>query len=150
MFYAKRARMTEPKNPLWRMAIPITPNEKGYRPSHRAGNSRGALCWDTSYISTIGLEGTELGLEKVLRGVGIAKDAAWSNIGSRWREGKRTWTGWLTRNDADRVRQISLATVVWSHTATAGPDKDEVADEKKKMKKSHRRRLLIRVHPSAF
>src|SRR4051794_870298 len=57
IFHSKRAHMTPPKSPLWRFAIPITPTEKSYRPTHRATCLRGAVAWDMSYMSTIGLEG---------------------------------------------------------------------------------------------
>src|SRR5271163_1598662 len=41
LWHAKRAHMTKPTEPLWRMAIPLSPTEKSYRPTHRAGSSRG-------------------------------------------------------------------------------------------------------------
>ncbi|CAI4210819.1 unnamed protein product [Parascedosporium putredinis] len=64
VWHAKRARMTEPKNPLWRFAVPLTPNEKTYRPTHRAQGESGALVWDVSYTSTIGLYGNVAGIER--------------------------------------------------------------------------------------
>lgn len=149
-YHAKRARMTEPKNPLWRMAVPLTPTEKSYRPSHRAGNSRGALCWDMSYISTIGLEGPEASLEKVLRAVGVTQDAIWSKAGERWREGKRTWRGWLNRNEKGWCRQIGPATIIWCSPVPAQVQQVDDSENTKKIKKPPLHRLFLRVHPSAF
>jgi ribonuclease P/MRP protein subunit POP1 len=149
MFHAKRARMTEPKDPLWRMAIPITPNEKCYRPSHRAGNAKGTLCWDTSYMSTIGLEGIGSSIEGVLRGIGVTDDRLWSAPGSRWRDGKRTWSGWLNRSDAKPPKEIGPATVIWAQGSSTASDAGGV-DEAEKPKKPPRQRILIRVHPSVF
>ena len=152
IYHAKRARMTEPKTPLWRMAIPLTPTEKGYRPSHRAGNARGALCWDMSYMATICLEGSEIGLEKVLRSVGISQDETWGIAGKRWREGKRTWSGWLNREEKGQCKYIGPAIAIWCHSVMYNAD--EVAGDNSekpvKSKKSPPRRLFIRVHPAAF
>jgi ribonuclease P/MRP protein subunit POP1 len=150
IYHAKRARMTEPKNPLWRMAVPLTPTEKSYRPSHRAGNSRGALCWDMSYISTIGLEGPEASLEKVLRSVGITQDAVWSKAGERWREGKRTWSGWLNRDEKGRCRQIGPATAIWCSPVSAHLGQLDDSVKTKKVRTPPLHRLFLRVHPSAF
>ncbi|KAL9026637.1 MAG: hypothetical protein Q9180_007454, partial [Flavoplaca navasiana] len=49
VYHAKRAHMTEPKHPLWRFAIPLSPAEKSFRKTHRAGSLRGCVAWDTSY-----------------------------------------------------------------------------------------------------
>jgi ribonuclease P/MRP protein subunit POP1 len=152
IYHAKRARMTEPKKPLWRLAIPLTPTEKSYRPSHRASNARGVLCWDMSYMATISLEGSEMGLEKVLRAVGIIQDESWGKAGKRWREGKRTWSGWLTRDENGQCKYIGPATIIWCHSVTYNPDEGakEVTENTVKFKKPPPRRLFIRVHPSAF
>lgn len=152
IYHAKRAKMTEPKRPLWRLAIPLTPTEKSYRPSHRAGNARGAICWDMSYMATISLEGSETGIEKVLRAVGINHDEAWGKSGKRWREGKRTWSGWLSRDDKGQCKYIGPATVIWCHSSRHNADDvaDEHAEKPVKFKKPPPRRLFIRVHPAAF
>ena len=57
LFHAKRAHMTPPKEPLWGFAVPLKPTEKSYRKTHRATTSRGAIAWDTSYMSAIELRG---------------------------------------------------------------------------------------------
>ena len=36
VWHAKRAHMPEPKKPLWRFAIPLSPTAKVNRPTHRA------------------------------------------------------------------------------------------------------------------
>lgn len=36
IYHAKRAHMPNPKDPLWRFAIPLTPTDKIHRPTHRA------------------------------------------------------------------------------------------------------------------
>src|SRR5256885_3729807 len=59
LWHTKRAHMTKPSEPLWRMAVPMSPTEKSYRPSHRASGGRGCIAWDMSYISTIGCQGVE-------------------------------------------------------------------------------------------
>lgn len=113
IWHAKRAKMTEPKNPLWRFAIPITPTEKSYRPTHRAGALRGAVAWDMSYISTICLEGSELGLENVLKKIGVAEKWLWEEKGLKWRDGKRSWSGWLSRVVKDKSIFICPSVVLW-------------------------------------
>ena len=152
IYHAKRAKMTEPKKPLWRMVIPITPTEKSYRPSHRAGNARGAICWDMSYMATISLEGSETSLEVVLRAVGISQDEAWGKAGKRWREGKRTWSGWLSRDEKGQCQYIASAIVIWCHSAMHNAHRvaEENAEKPVKPKRPPPRRLFIRVHPAAF
>ena len=44
LWHAKRARMTEPKNPLWRFSIPITSTEKSYRPTHTSYRHERGCC----------------------------------------------------------------------------------------------------------
>jgi len=152
IYHAKRAKMTDPKKPLWRLAIPLTPTEKSYRPSHRAGNARGALCWDMSYMSTIGLEGSSISLEKVLRAVGISQDDLWGKAGKKWRDGKRTWSGWLSRGESSQCKYVGPATVIWCHSATFTADEipKESTESSSNSKKPSLRQIFIRVHPSAF
>ncbi|POS85142.1 hypothetical protein EPUL_003526 [Erysiphe pulchra] len=203
IWHAKRAKMTEPNNPLWRFAIPITPTEKSYRPTHRAGGLRGAVAWDMSYISTICLEGSELDLETFLKKVGVAEQWLWEEKGLKWRDGKRSWTGWLSRVVKDKSIYICPSIILWcplihspkkiktnitttttdaitvaTATATAAnctmtatssnatPDTtttttiaptNAVTDTttassitKKRSPKKPMRRVLVRIHPSAF
>jgi len=93
LYHAKRAHMTSPKDPLWRFAIPLTSTIKSYRPTHRASNDRGAVAWDTSYMSCIGLEGVENSIQGVLRALGVGNSSdpeiPWGPRGQKWRRGTR-------------------------------------------------------------
>ncbi|KAL2108025.1 hypothetical protein VUR80DRAFT_4351 [Thermomyces stellatus] len=146
VWHAKRARMTDPKEPLWRFAIPLTPNEKVYRPTHRAQGESGAVVWDMSYISTIGLYGNAAGIERVLRKLGITHESCWSDRGWKWRAGTRSWTGMLSRQAAQSQprRDICPATVLWD------PECRAVKDDGAGKQKKPRRQVFFRVHPSAF
>ncbi|KAK0112934.1 hypothetical protein ONS95_014652 [Cadophora gregata] len=144
LWHAKRATMTEPKDPLWRFAIPLTSTQKSYRPTHRASGVRGAVCWDMSYMSTIGLEGPEASLQKLLKAVGIKEEALWDARGTKWREGKRSWTGWLTREVKEKSIVVSPATVLWS-PPPSGTESDETSQKKAKQS-----RIFVRIHPAAF
>ncbi|KAL7920032.1 ribonucleases P/MRP protein subunit POP1 domain-containing protein [Trichoderma austrokoningii] len=141
-WHAKRARMTLPKEPLWRFAIPLTPNEKIYRPTHRAQGERGTMVWDMTYMSTIGLYGNYAGMARVLKKVGVTHDSCWNDKGRRWRQGTRAWTGTLSRERAGIARPMCQSTVIWDPESQQST---EVRDEKK-----IQRRVFIRVHPSAF
>ncbi|KAN0119534.1 ribonuclease-like protein P complex subunit Pop1 [Hyaloscypha variabilis] len=145
MWHAKRARMTEPKNPLWRFSIPLTSTEKSYRPTHRAAGARGAVAWDMSYMSTIGLEGPATSLEKLLKAMGITESWLWEEKGLKWRHGKRTWSGWLSRNVNDKSILIGPSTVFWCSTAHQTGDEPGV-----EIKKPSPSRIFVRIHPSAF
>ncbi|RDW92315.1 hypothetical protein BP5796_01709 [Coleophoma crateriformis] len=147
MWHAKRATMTEPKNPLWRFAMPLTSTEKSYRPTHRASGGRGAIAWDTSYMSTIRLHGPAGNLEKVLRGLGLIKEDLWGPQGENWRQGKRSWSGWLSRSDKGAQTRIGPATAIWSsvrpHTRVEG-------DLGKSEKPGSSQSIFLRVHPAIF
>ncbi|MCJ1353307.1 MAG: hypothetical protein MMC33_003292 [Icmadophila ericetorum] len=112
MFHAKRAHMTPPKEPLWRFAIPLTPTEKSYRPTHRAANDKGCVAWDTSYMSTIGVQGQVESLLGLLRSMGVPETFLSSPLASKWKRGARSWSGWLRERDS--VDQwITHVTVIW-------------------------------------
>ncbi|KAL1955605.1 hypothetical protein VTO42DRAFT_8408 [Malbranchea cinnamomea] len=158
MFHAKRAHMSPPTAPLWRFAIPLTPTEKSYRPTHRASGARGAIAWDMSYISTICLEGVETSLENLLRAVGVDGDQAWGTKGKKWRAGTRSLEAWVFERDGER-KAIAPVTIIWC----AAPKKDvsedvEMVDadpvggdeNKKRKEKKPTRKIFVRVHPSAF
>ena len=66
--------MATTKDPIWRFAVPLSPTEKSYRPTHRARGARGAVAWDISYMSTIQLEGAEPAIQAVLMAVGVKGD----------------------------------------------------------------------------
>ncbi|KAI1127271.1 POPLD domain-containing protein [Nemania abortiva] len=140
MWHAKRARMTPPSEPLWGFSVPLTPTQKNYRPTHRAQWEKGAMAWDMSYMSTIGLFGKENIIQNILRDVGLTQGSLWDDKGARWRAGAVHWTGSLSRKVKNAARFICPATVVWNPSKTlAVPEADTSS-----------RQLFIRIHPSAF
>ena len=112
VWHAKRAQMTAPKGPLWRFAVPLTPADKCYRSIHRASSSTGCVAWDTSYMSTIMIEGVEASITGLLRAISVEEAALTGQKYIRWREGTRSWSGWLRERDRDQ-RWISHATLCW-------------------------------------
>lgn len=145
MWHAKRARMTEPKKPLWRFAIPTTSTEKSYRPTHRASGARGAVAWDMSYMSTIRLEGFYECIQKLLKAVGLNEQALWKENGGKWRYGKRAWSGWLSKKiDGKRV-PIGPSTVVWCFS-----ESDPKNEKFSSLEERTLRQVFVRVHPSIF
>ena len=130
VWHAKRAHMTAPKEPFWRFAIPLAPTDKCYRATHRAGSSSGCVAWDTSYLSTIALEGVEHSLIGLLRAVGVEEAALAGEKHTRWREGTRSWVGWMRERDGDQ-RWITNVTICWcpaeNVTTNAVPHKKEAA-----------------------
>ncbi|KAL6871423.1 ribonucleases P/MRP protein subunit POP1 domain-containing protein [Trichoderma novae-zelandiae] len=153
-WHAKRARMTEPKEPLWRFAIPLTPNEKIYRPTHRAQGERGTMVWDMTYMSTIGLYGNFAGMARVLRRIGVTSDSCWDDRGSKWRQGTRAWTGILSRERAGFQRPVCHSTVIWDPEPPPQDVEEDGAEgageQRSGNEKKTQRRVFIRVHPSAF
>ncbi|KAL2017056.1 hypothetical protein VTK56DRAFT_2629 [Thermocarpiscus australiensis] len=146
LWHAKRAKMTEPSKPLWRFAIPLTPTEKCYRPTHRASGQKGVVAWDLSYMSTIGLYGTAEGAERVLKALGLTQEGLWGVRGQKWRAGVRKWTGTLSRQAKDSRRDIGPATIVWNPQAPVQGQDSTTSGHPKKP----RRQLFIRTHPSCF
>ena len=146
LFHAKRAHMTPPKEPLWNFSIPTTPNEKSYRMTHRAGSMRGCMAWDMSYMSSIGIEGVYNSLLGILRCLGVPESMLEATKGRKWRKGTRSWKGWLKERDKRR-HYIAQVEIVWcvSNEQLQGPSNRQVSIASK-----DKRKLLIRVHPSAF
>ncbi|KAJ0321456.1 hypothetical protein COL5a_009218 [Colletotrichum fioriniae] len=148
LWHAKRARMTEPANPLWRFAIPLTPNEKTYRATHRSHGDKGAVVWDTSYVSTIGLYGSAKGVEQVLRRLGVAQEGCWNERGRKWRDGTRHWSGFLSREVMGKGgggrREVCPAMILWNPLEPVPEDGDAAQTVKVQ------RQVFVRVHPSAF
>lgn len=152
MFHAKRAHMATTKNPIWRFAIPLSPTEKSYRPTHRARGARGAVAWDMSYMSTVQLEGIESCIEAVLRALGVNGDEAWGAKGKKWRAGTRSLQAWTFEKDHP-ARPIAPVTLVWcvQHVQMKLKDVEMAdADTPPSTSKKPLRKLWIRVHPSAF
>ncbi|KAL6710693.1 Ribonucleases P/MRP protein subunit pop1 [Coniothyrium glycines] len=139
LWHTKRARMTDPKEPLWRFAIPLSPVVKSYRLTHRAATQRGAVAWDMSYMSTISLEGPEAGIVGILKGLHFAIDSVedpWQDKGraKKWMRGTRVWDGWLCAREAKPPKKIAHVTVIW-----CVPETEE-----------SKRKVFLRVHPAAF
>ncbi|KAJ5825248.1 hypothetical protein N7474_002386 [Penicillium riverlandense] len=145
MFHAKRAHMATSKDPVWRFALPLSPTEKSYRPTHRARGARGAVAWDMSYMSTIQLEGTGDAIEAVLRVMGIDGDEALGVKGRKWRAGTRALQAWMFEKEC-RVRPIAPVALIWC----ARPRSEDVEMGDVGKPKKDRSKLWIRVHPSAF
>lgn len=146
MWHVKRAKMTPPKEPLWRFAVPLTPNEKVYRPTHRASSAKGAMVWDMSYMSTISLTGHAAGIERTLKTLGLSHDSLWDIRGQKWRDGRRKWSGVLSKQHGDGRRQIGPATVLWNPETTITHPAEDVQNQKKR----DERQVYIRLHPSCF
>lgn len=146
LYHSKRAHMTLPAEPLWRFAIPLTPTNKSYRATHRAMASRGCVAWDTSYMSTIGLEGVEASLVGLLRGIGVEETYLIGKTASKWRRGTRGWKGWVNERDGEQ-RAMATADIFWS---LAHEDQAMTVENIKSQKKKEKRKLFLRVHPSAF
>lgn len=141
LFHAKRAHMTPPSAPLWRFALPVSPTQKSYRPTHRASSQRGAVCWDTSCMSTIGLEGQTRSLLALFRALGVAEAELTGAKGTRWRRGTRVLeTCFYEREKPHHL--IAPALLMW---CVADPNGKKEEDEAKT-----KRTLFVRVHPSAF
>jgi ribonuclease P/MRP protein subunit POP1 len=139
IWHTKRARITSPKEPLWRFAIPLAPVVKSYRLTHRAAAQRGAVAWDMSYMSTISLEGAEASIVGLLKGLHFAADGMedpWQDRGraKKWMQGTRVWEGWICEREAKPPKKIAYVTVIWCIPET----------EKSK------RKAFVRAHPATF
>ena len=149
LYHAKRAHMTPPQEPLWRFAIPMTPTEKSYRATYRAGQMRGCVAWDMSYICTIGIVGFEGSLLGLMRGLGVPQNMLTTKKGEKWRRGTRFWDGWVRERDGEQ-RPIARVEIIWC----AECEKNQVAVSEiavdTSSKKKQKRKAFLRVHPSAF
>ncbi|KAK3056446.1 Ribonucleases P/MRP protein subunit pop1 [Extremus antarcticus] len=149
LFHAKRAHMTPPSAAMWRFAMPLTPTQKSYRSIHRASRNRGAVAWDVSYMSTIGLSGEQRSLVGMLKALGVGvpgrggeESAVWGAKGEKSRRGTRSLESFVFEREAPH-KLIAPVTIIWC--GVSGTTGTEVADEGKT-----KRMLYIRVHPSAF
>ena len=153
VYHTKRAHMTMPKEPLWRFALPLTPTEKCYRPAHRAMSVRGAIAWDLSYVSVIGLTGREDQLVAILKALGVGrndkKDNTWLEPGCRWRNGTRTWIGWLSDGKRSCSRGIGPAQIIWCGMVESATG-DHSSTSKHLGKSKIVRKVIIRLHPAIF
>ena len=146
--------MTPPSEPLWGFSIPLTPTDKVFRVTHRSTTLRGAVAWDTSYMSTISLEGRGDSIAKLLRSLGVGKSeqdgAIWGDAGVRWRRGTRTWRGWLHGRDSYPLCPISPATVTWSAEDLLNPPDSGQKTNDVRPQQVSKRTVFVRFHPSAF
>ena len=187
LYHAKRAHMTPPKEPLWRFAIPLTPTDKCYRPTHRAASLKGCVAWDTSYMGTIGVEGVEASLLGLLKGIGVEEAMLVGKRGAKWRNGTRGWEGSIRERDGEKM-WISRVAIAWCVDVAPAEDLEKAGQERqidqgvgaerepdprpqngdgellevdsgrrdgakpsaKQGKKPPKRKILMRVHPSAF
>ena len=133
MWHAKRAHMTPPREPLWKFAIPLAPTEKSYRMTHRASTLQGCVAWDTSYTSTIGVEGDFSALLAMFRSLGLPEGQLTKARGLKWRQGSRAWSGW----PAEPFGKENLVAEILIHWCPP------VFEEQT-------RKAFVRVHPSAF
>lgn len=140
LWHTKRARMMDPKEPLWRFATPLTPTAKCYRPTHRMQWEKGAIAWDMSYMSTLGLSGPFNSVRNVLKALGLTQENLWNEKASCWRQGAVHWTCTLSRRKQSATQIIGPATIIWNSEA-----KIDGSESSKTF-----RQLFIRIHPSAF
>ncbi|KAI1318477.1 ribonucleases P/MRP protein subunit POP1-domain-containing protein [Xylariaceae sp. FL0255] len=140
IWHAKRARMTVPTDPLWGFTIPLTPTLKNYRPNHRAQWQKGAVAWDMSYMSTIGLYGKENSVHGVLKELGLIQESLWTDRGKRWRAGAVHWFGNISRQVEKATHVIGPATIIWNPRPEMQEGEQATPD----------RHLFIRIHPSTF
>ncbi|KAI0413257.1 POPLD domain-containing protein [Xylaria grammica] len=140
LWHAKRARITPPSEPLWGFSIPLTPTQKNYRPTHRVQWEKGAMAWDMSYVSTIGLFGKENIIQNILKDVGLTQESLWNDRGTRWRAGAVHWSGNLSRKVKNGAHIIGPANIIWDPPKTPETPEADVPS----------RQLFIRIHPSAF
>lgn len=142
IFHAKRAHMTPPSAPMWRFALPLGPTQKSYRPIHRASSERGAVCWDTSYVATIGLDGDTRSVVGMLRALAVDEECLTGPKGRKWRAGTRALETMVYEREKPH-HLIAPVTIIW---CAADIDDNDAMDEDKKQK----RKLFLRAHPSAF
>jgi len=166
LWHTKRAHMTRPVEPLWRMALPLRPTEKSYRPSHRAAGQRGCIAWDTSYMSTVACRGTQSAIESMLEALGFIPQGVSPTLQKKWKSGTRFAPGWVHERGNDK-QPIAPVKVIWGVSATSPSDKtgsnslsvegdtsksndptNPQLQSRSKTKLTHK--VLIQIHPSAF
>ncbi|KEF61100.1 uncharacterized protein A1O9_02665 [Exophiala aquamarina CBS 119918] len=166
LWHTKRAHMTRPVEPLWRMAIPLRPTEKSYRPSHRAAGQRGCIAWDTSYMSTVACRGTQSAIESMLNRLGFVPKGLSLTLQNKWKSGTRFAQGWVHEPDNDK-QPIAPVKIIWCVNAirpsdktisnpvsaegtTAKPNDTTKPESQSRSKTKLTHQILIQIHPSAF
>src|SRR5271156_3121618 len=98
-------------------SLPITPTEKSFRPTYRASQHAGFIAFDTSYVSTFFLHGTEPSLSQLLNIV-IEPDSA--AAGKRYSSGKRSCETILYHHDQFPRGMIGPALLLWDPKPDSG------------------------------
>lgn len=166
LWHTKRAHMTRPTEPLWRIAIPLRPTEKSYRPSHRAAGQRGCIAWDCSYMSTVACRGTDSAIQSLLVALGFVPQGLSAALEKKWKLGTRFAEGWVHERDNEKQPMAPVKVLFIAKTPTSemssGPATTPVLDQEPGPNgavkpNSHGRtrtklscEILIQVHPSAF
>ncbi|KAG0643632.1 ribonucleases P/MRP protein subunit POP1-domain-containing protein [Tuber brumale] len=132
VWHAKRAKMVV----RWRFAVAETPTDKIYRVAHRASGMRGCIAWDESYFSTIMLRGRERDVKEVMKAL-CPKDG--NPMSNKVIAGTRASDTFIYRAGRYPLDLIAPVKVIW-----CVPEDSEAPQEERI------RKLLIRVHPSAF
>ncbi|KAF2859677.1 POP1-domain-containing protein [Piedraia hortae CBS 480.64] len=114
IYHAKRAHMCVE----YGYSLPESPTAKCYRVTHRASRERGAVAFDTSYITTFGLDGDDSSLCSVLKAVGIDVNLE-SSKGKKWRKGLRTLEGWIHKHD-DSAALLAPVNLIWCGSKVLG------------------------------
>ncbi|KAK9367598.1 ribonucleases P/MRP protein subunit POP1-domain-containing protein [Lipomyces kononenkoae] len=129
LWHAKRAHMIN----KWGYVIPSHPNEKCFRPTHRASQNGSGIVFDTSYYATMILQGQHDSLHMAVNIISRSKAC-----GKTYLLGDRAFEGPIY-NDSNNDCAIGEAVIYFEPTAELG---DGLANKC--------RRVLIRVHPAAF
>jgi ribonuclease P/MRP protein subunit POP1 len=120
LWTCKRAHMET----RWGYALPISPNEKMYRATHRASKSKGVMVFDTSYMGSILLQGRAKQLASLLDRLTKSQEAC----------GKRAMNGALVFNAQAHLHELLCPiSVLWDGAST------EAA--------AH---VSLRIHPAGF
>ncbi|KAJ2902417.1 Ribonucleases P/MRP protein subunit pop1 [Zalerion maritima] len=148
IWHAKRATMTEPMKPKWGFAIPLTPTQKSYRPTHKAiHQSGGVIAWDMSYMSTIGLYGHKTAVEATLREASQLDETEWKSKGELYSKGCQPAFTWLCYKD--KTREICPVTVIFNPKPPP-PRRKNRRPKVEELREYGKREVLLRIHPSAF
>ncbi|KAK9347878.1 ribonucleases P/MRP protein subunit POP1-domain-containing protein [Lipomyces starkeyi] len=136
LWHAKRAHMVK----KWGYVIPSHPNEKCFRPTHRASQNGSGIVFDTSYYATMILQGNHDSVLNIVNVISKGKACGKSYLlGDRAFEGP-IYNVYKEPADDDSIQSaIGEAVIYFEPTTELHGD---LATEN--------RRALIRVHPATF
>ncbi|PWW72740.1 POPLD-domain-containing protein [Tuber magnatum] len=132
VWHAKRAKMIV----RWRFAVAETPTDKSHRVAHRASGMRGCIAWDESYFSTVMLRGKERGIKEVMKAL-CPKDG--NPMSKKVVAGARASDTFIYRAGRYPLGLVAPVKIIWC-----------VPEDPEDLREERMRKLLIRVHPSAF